>query len=120
MALPDPLVLPHSGGDITMPKIAGDGYSSEYFFKGALSEHRVKIRHSKTKPSAVKPAYDRHNVEVTEVVFAAGDVAEYYRKAYFVIEQLPADVDVELMDSLADWALVTTNLYLDALMGWES
>lgn len=113
-------VLPHSGGDITCTKVNQDGYSSEYRFRNATHEVIVKVRHSQTRATASRPAYDRHNVEVVETIFASGEVAEYQRKAYFVIEQLPSDLDVEFMDALADWAIATTNENLDDLMQWQS
>lgn len=118
--LGDTFVLPHSGGDITLNKINQDGYSAEYLFRNATHQVVVKVRHTKTKATTSRPSYDRHNVEVVETVFLAGEVAEYQRKAYFVMEQLPTDVDVEYMDALADWAILTVNANLDALMGWES
>lgn len=113
-------VLPHSGGDITMVKINQDGYSAEYLFKDGTSQHVAKIRHSRTKVTTARPSYDRHNVEIVETVWATAEVAEYTRKVYFVIEQLPTDLDVEIMDAIADWAIATTNSNLDSLMGWES
>lgn len=114
------LVLPHSGGDVTMVKINQDGYSSEYLYRGALSQYRAKIRHTKTKATATRPSYDRHNVEVVETIFEAGDEAEYERKVYIVFETLPEDGDVENIDALADWAIATANSNLDSLVGWES
>lgn len=118
--LGDTLVLPHSGGNITMNKINQDGYSAEYMFKDATHQMVGKVRHSRTKSTASRPSYDRHNVEITETIFESGETAEYSRKVYLVLEQLPADVDVENADALADWLIATSDANLDALMNWES
>lgn len=114
------LVLPHSGGNITLVKISQDGYTSEYLYRGTLSQYVAKIRHSRTKATNVRPSYDRHNVEITQTVFATAEVAEFTRKCYIVLEQLPNDVDVENADALADWLIASSDAALDSLIGWES
>lgn len=114
------LVLPMTGGDVTCVKINQDNYSSEYLFRNSTSQVRCRIRHSTTKATANRPAYDRHNFEVLQTVFAAGDVAEYERKFYFVIEHKPGDTSVVVADSVADLAIASSNAFLVSLMGWES
>lgn len=113
-------VLPHADGNITCVKVNQDGYSSEYLYKDATEQYVVRIRHNRTKATAARPSYDRHNVEVTQTVFATAEVAEYTRKVYIVMEQLPSDVDIKNADALADWAIATANSNLVSLMGWES
>lgn len=114
------LVLPQAGGNITLVKINQDSYSSEYLFRDATSQYRARIRHTKTAAKGGKPAYDRHNFEVVQTIFASGEVAEYERKFYFVIEHLPSDTSVALSDAVADLAIATTNAFLVSLLGWES
>jgi len=116
------LVLPQAGGDITMVKINQDGYSSEYLFRNSTDQYRAKIRHTKTNANAAtgRAAYDRHNFEVVRTTFAVGDVAEFDRKFYFVIEHVPGDTSVALADAVADLAIATSNAFLNSLMGWES
>jgi hypothetical protein len=119
--LGDTLVLPQVGGNITLKKINQDGYSSEYLFRDATSQYLAKVRHTKTNPTPKRPAaYDRHNFEVVQTVFAAGDVAEYERKFYFVLEHKPGDTSVALADACADLAIASTNAFLVSLLGWES
>lgn len=113
-------VLPHSGGNITMVKINQDGYSSEYLFKDSDSQFIAKIRHNRTKATSTRPAYDRHNVEITETVFATTTDAEFTRKCYVVLEMLPNDTDISNADALADWLIASTNANLVSLAGWES
>jgi hypothetical protein len=114
------LVLPLSTGNVTCLKINQDSYSSEYLFKGTLSEHRVKIRHNKTVATATKPAMDRHNIEVQETVFATATVPEFTRKVYVVFEALPSDTSIVNQDGLFDWLIATANVNLISLVNWES
>lgn len=114
------LVLPQVGGDITLTKINQDQYSSEYKFRNATSQYVAKIRHTKTNATATKPSYDRHNFEVVQTIFAAGDVAEYERKFYFVYENLPSDTSIALGDAVADLAILTSDAFLVSLSNWES
>lgn len=116
----DTIVLPHADGNITCTKINQDNYSSEYLAKGSLSEYSVRIRHSKTKPTATRPAYDRHNVEIVETIYATSEVAEYTRKVYIVIEVLPRDADIKNVDALADWLIATAGAAITKLLGWQS
>jgi hypothetical protein len=114
------LVLPLSSGNVTLIKINQDGYSSEYLFRDATHQYIARIRHTKTKATDTRPSYDRHNFEVVRTVWAAGAVAEYDQKFYFVIEQLPNDVAVIIGDGVADLAIATSNAFLVSLMAWES
>jgi hypothetical protein len=114
------LVLPQVGGDITLVKINQDAYSSEYMFKNSTSEYRARIRHNKTSASNGRPSYDRHNFEVVQTIFAAGDVAEYQRKFYFVWEVLPSETSKDLADAVADLAIASSGAFLTSMLGWES
>lgn len=120
--LGDTLTLPHADGNIVCSKINQDAYSSEYLNRSALIETKVKVRHSHVKANAQAgtPAKDRHNVEVTQTIFATAEVAEYQRKFYIVMEQLASDTDVKLADSLCDWLIASADAKLVSLLGWES
>lgn len=114
------LVLPLSSGNVTLLKINQDSYSSEYMFRDATHQFRARVRHTKTAATASRPSYDRHNFEVVETIFVAGVVAEYERKFYFVIEQLPNDTSVVIGDGVADLCIATSNAFLTSLLAWES
>lgn len=115
------LTLPQAGGDKVLVKINQDGYSSEYLLRGSLDEYRARIRHTKVGPTTQRPyEADRHNFEVVQKVFAAGDVPEYERKFYFVIETKPGDTATTLADAVADLMILSTNAFLVSLNGWES
>jgi hypothetical protein len=114
------LVLPVTGGDITMVKINQDEYSSEYFFRNATHSYRARIRHSSVKANGTVSAKERHNFEVVQTIFAAGEVAEYERKFYFVMEHKASDTSVAVADAVADLAIASSNAFLVSLVGWES
>lgn len=118
--LSNTLVLPLSSGNVTLVKINQDSYSSEYLFRDATSQFRARIRHTKMAAKNGKPAYDRHNFEVVQTIFAAGEVAEYERKFYYVVEHLPNDTSVVLADGISDLNIATANAFLISLLGWES
>lgn len=122
MAFGATLVLPQSGGDITMTKINQDGYSSEYYFRNATDSYRAKVRHSTVnRGSKLEPRlYDRHNVEVVRTTFGVSGAPDTFVKVYFVTEQLPSSTDVILADALFDWAIATSDANLTALLGWQS
>lgn len=120
MALGSSLTLPLSGGSKVLVRIRDDGYSSEYYLRETLKSYRAQVRHSKTKATATKPEYDRHNFEVVITTFAASGVDEFYQKFYFVLEQLPRDTSVELADGVADLAIASSNAFITELLGWQS
>lgn len=116
----DTLALVLSTGTVTVTKIKEENYTSEYKFSDTLHDVRVFIRHTKTKKTAVRPVYDRHSLEISETVFAAGAVAEFTRKDYVVIERLPSDVSIVNTDGLADLLIVSANANLVKLINGES
>lgn len=105
---------------IVMNKIREQDYSSEYLFRDGTHQVVAKIRHSRTKASAITPSYDRHNFEVVQTIFADGTDPQFQRKFYFVQEQLASDTDVEMANAVCDWAIASSNASLVSLLGWES
>jgi hypothetical protein len=115
------ITLPQAGGDKVLTRIKEQDYSSEYLLRETLGEYRMQIRHSKVGATAQRPyEADRHNVQVTHVVYAAGDVPQYERKFYFVLEHKPGDTATNLADALCDLAIATSDAFLVSLQGWES
>jgi hypothetical protein len=118
----DSFVIPHADGDITCVKINQDQYSSEYRFRDSTQQVTVKVRHSALKKPVdgcdLPP--DRHNVELTQLVFATDTVAQIFRKVYIVVEQTPNDTDVKLVDAMADWLIASVNANITSLLQWES
>lgn len=114
------ITIGFASGSVTLNRINQDQYSSEYMKRTATKQYTLKIRHNRSKATASRPAYDRHNVELIVKTFQDGDTPEYDTKAYFVMENLPSDDTIEVMDALADWAIATSGSNLTALLGWES
>lgn len=119
MALGSSFVLGLASGSKTLPLIDGpQDYGAEYYLRESLKSYRVRVRHSNATRNGLK--YDRHNVECVVTTFATSTQPEYTHTAYFVVEVLPNDANVEPMDALADWAIASTNANLTKLFGWES
>lgn len=116
----DTTTLVLTAGNKTLTKISPDSSGASLFqFRNATHLYRLKIRHSTTKATLTKPAYDRHNVELVVTTFAVGAVAAFDKKVYVVIEQLASDSDLTITDTLAEWLRNTTNANVVKLLNWE-
>lgn len=117
-------IVINDGTSRTLVKInSADPYSSEYYLRdpAGLFMYRLKIRHSTTKATPSKPAYDRHNVEVVKTVFAVSGVSpEVITKFYFVMEQEANNSNVALADSIADLMIASSNSFLLDLLQYQS
>lgn len=73
-------------------RINQDSYGSEYFLRGTDDEFRLKIRHTSYSDRSRKVLVDRHNVELTQTVYAvAPATVNRIRKSYAVLENERAD-----------------------------
>jgi hypothetical protein len=106
--------------DITVTRINQDAYGSEYRVRDSLSETTLKIRHSTVKATATAVARDRHNVEITQKIFATSTVPEFIRKAYVVYEHKPGDTDLDVWKYVCAFCTATSFANMTALMNWES
>jgi hypothetical protein len=111
-------VLGLASGSKTLPLVRQDGFAANYYLRESLVSYTVDIRHSNVKRNGV--TYDRHNLQVVKTTFATSTVPEFKTTAYFVMEQLPSDLNVEIQDAIADWSIASTNANLNKLLGWES
>jgi hypothetical protein len=118
MAFGDTITITLDSTPYVLTKINQDNYSSEYFYRDAVFELRLRIRHSKSVRSSV--VYERHNAELTRITYAAGEEPEYSEKTYIVVESRPQDMETELTEGLADWLAASTYTALGKLVGWES
>lgn len=105
---------------ITVTKINQDQYGGEYLFRSSTSAWRLKVRHSVVKATATRSAYDRHNVEIVQTIFAVGDTPEFQRKTYLVMENLPADGDLLAPKFLSNFMSGSSWANLTSLQNWES
>jgi hypothetical protein len=102
-----------------LKKINQDSYSSEYLLREATGEFRVKIRHSKENNLIRGEPMERHNVELTRVVYGVAPDDGYSVIVSTTLRnpQRAEGVEVDqISDGLADF--VKTNGVL--LVGWES
>lgn len=104
----------------TLVRINGGDYSSEYLLRDTTLQYVMKIRHSRTKATATRPAYDRHNVEIVKTVFATSSTPQVDTKFYFVMEQESNNTNVALADSICDLCIASSNSFLVDLLGWQS
>lgn len=111
------LTLP-VGGEKVLNKINQDGYTSEYFLREATQEFTARVRHTTAKAGGGLEDRDRHNVEITQKIYATSSAAEIVRKFYVVFENYDGDADTDTIEALAAWLVSGT--ILTQLFGWQS
>lgn len=115
----DPLTLTIAAGSVVLKRVNNDNYGSEYRFRDSTKQYTLKIRHTVSNQAKSEPT-DRHNVELTEEIFADGDLPAVLRKVYVVIEQTPSDQNIDNAIGLATFMSASSGANLTKLMGWES
>lgn len=118
---PQTITLDGAGGTAkNLVKINQDSYGSEYLLQETLSEYRLKIRHSTETTQNGGASMLRHNVELTQKVYAAGAVPEFIRQIYVIARHKQGDdmtVANDLFESLPYWL---TEANITKLLAWES
>lgn len=116
------ITLDGSGGTArTCNKINQDSYSAEYISRTSLDEIRVKIRHQKESMKAGQTyALERHNVLVTQTVFATPTTSEKFREVSFTLRNRPDDTLVDITNLGEGLVFFLTDANLDKLFAWES
>lgn len=108
------------GTDRVLNKINQDNYSSEYLNRISTDEVRMRVRHTKESPKNGAIALDRHNVEITQTIFATLTEPEAIRQFYFVFRATPGDTESEVVDVAEGAVLWADSANLVKLLGWES
>lgn len=119
LMLGDSISITISGSAKVMKKINQDSYSAEYLLREATGEYRLKVRHSTEKGLVRGEVMDRHNVELTAVIYGTAPDDGYSIVVSSTLRnpQRIAGTDVDaLSDGLADWLKANATL----LVGWES
>lgn len=111
-----------SGGTArTLSKINQDNFSAEYLYRSSTEEIRVQIRHSK---ESLKAGYtypiERHNIVVTQTVFATATELEKYRSNSFTIRARANDDPALVTDVGEGLTNFLTSANLVKLSNWES
>jgi len=116
------VTLDGSGGTARVcNKINQDAYSAEYVNRVSTDEIRVKVRHQKesAKKGELYPI-ERHNVTITQMVFATPTTTEKYREISFTIRNRPDDTLVDVTNLGEAMSYYLTDTILDKLYAWES
>lgn len=111
-----------SGGTArTLSKINQDNFSAEYLYRSSTEEIRVQVRHSK---ESLKTGYtypiERHNIVVTQTVFATVTELEKYRSDSFTIRARANDDPALVTDVGEGLTYFLTSANLVKLLNWES
>lgn len=120
MAIPNPLVITINSVAKNLPRINMDNYGSEYYLQEALQEFRVKIRHSQENPQADGSQYDRHNVELTQTVYATATDPERTLVEYVVIRNTQLNGATEMGYLNGGLTGLLTTQFVTDLRGWQS
>jgi hypothetical protein len=120
MSLANPLVITVNSVAKNLNRINQDGYGSEYLLREATQEFRAKVRHSKEGVQADGTQFDRHNVELTQTVYATDTTPKITRVVYTVLRCTYDDDGTEvgyLGVGLSDLLVAST---FDDLVAWIS
>jgi hypothetical protein len=89
-----------------LPKINTDNFGSVYRLYESTGYFELQIRNSKESPQKDGRAFDRHNVTLTQVVYATPTTPEYTRIAQSTFRNLSDDPFVQvgyLTAAFVDW-----------------
>lgn len=115
------VTLGGSGGtERVLKKINQDNYAAEYLDRATSDEVRLRVRHTVETPKAGQVALDRHNVELTQTVFATETDPEYTRQYYTVFRLAKGDVAAECVDVAEALTYLSDATFLGKIAGWES
>lgn len=116
------VTLGGSGGTARVcNKINQDNYSAEYLNRNATDEVRVKVRHTTENPGSDGRKLDRHNVEITQTVYAVPDTSpEYRRVVSYTVRNFPDDTAADVVDVGEAMSYIMDDTLLTGLNGWES
>lgn len=120
MSFANPIVITLDGVAHNLPRINMDNYGSEYLYSGTTYELRCKIRHTKETARPGVTQVDRHNIELTQTVYATSTTPQYVRQAYTVIRNGFSDdkvAVVNLAEALIDFSVDTV---LTDMVSWQS
>lgn len=121
MSIANPLVVTVNAVAKNLPRINQDNFGSEYYLRESTQDFRVRIRHSREAIQANGVQLERHNVELTQTIFATtpGD-PDAVTQVYVVIRNAK-DADLTKLGHLtvALGDLLTAGMVSD-LAGWQN
>lgn len=120
----DPQTVTINAVGKVLTRVNQDQYSSEYRLREATGEYKLSIRNTSYLDKKRGVQIDRHNIELTQVVFpVAPATLSTVRKCYAVVENQVGDTltdPVLVAAGLFAWATASTNANLTKLMNFES
>lgn len=119
MAFAKPLVIAYAAGNKTLQLVNQDQYGSEYFLREATQEFRVKIRHTKERPTS-NGTMERHNVEFTRTVYGTSPAPDTVQQAYLVFRHDSRDVITDAAEIGASLTALINEAAFNDLGGWLS
>lgn len=121
MAFGSTLTLTVNSVAKVLNRINQDNYGSEYYLRSTLDEYRVKIRHSKEAPAKDGTQLDRHNIEVTQIIYATSTTLAVQRQ-FYIVARLPTNDDLTVAGYLfAASAAYFGNATVESdLLTWQS
>lgn len=120
MTLANPIVIALNGTNYNLPKINQDNYGSEYLYRGTTFEIRLKIRHSTEKAKGVTVPTNRHNVELTQTVYATSTSPAIVRQSYAVIRGANDDADLNVSYVTQGLVDFLDDTHIADILTWQS
>lgn len=121
MAFADTITITINSVAKVLNRINQDKYSSEYFLRSNADEFRLKIRNSSYVNKSTGKTVDRHNVELTQIVYPVSPATvQTLRKAYTVLENERADGTTEPLNFDLGFMAFFTNSNVTKLLNYES
>lgn len=124
MAFGSTFTLTFNSVNKVLNRINQDAYGSEYLLRTTTEEYRMKVRHSTEtvkNPDPLTRGMDRHNIEITHVIFATTTTPQITRQAYSVYRIQPGD-DLTAAGYFLDGAnaMFATNTVETDMLNWVS
>lgn len=120
MTLANPAVVTVNAVAYDLPKINQDNYGSEYLYRGTTFELRLKIRHSKEAAKAGSVEFNRHNVELTQTIYATSTDPVIIRQSYAVIRGAYNDADASVSNVSQGLVDFLTDAHMADILAWQS
>lgn len=105
----------------TLNKINQDNYGSEYYLRETTQEFRAKIRHSVESAANGAEPFERHNLEITQTIFATATDPERIIQVYSVFRVRKSESAVVanyLCDALS--GLMASGTVTEDILAWMS
>lgn len=123
MAIADPAVVTIDSVAKNLVRINQDGFGSTYRLRSATDDYTMLVKNSSYTDKKTGKVMDRHSVDLTHTIFAAGDNPSYKRHCYVVIENQQGDTladPVKFASGLLTFLTASTNANITKLLNFES